>query len=226
MKRSIRTVASYLGLGVLLLSCDQIYFTTPQPIDEVNINTFPEAIQGIYPDQKDSVILGNDYFRSVDYTDKKIPKTEVDTSANYIIKDERIYILDKEEEIKVKGGFPFTLQDDTLFYSERSIMEITLGKKAFIRKTGNNYILNIKEEHEWYTLVFMEIAENGDLIARILNEKDLEKMRGITRIYEDNGDHYLSAKMTSTMVNEFLQKGIFSDTLLHLESRKKVPFKE
>jgi len=226
MKRTLRTFAYFLGLALLLQSCDQIYFTSPQPIDEENIETFPEAIQGVYMDQNDSIIFGDDYFRSVDYNDKKIPKIEVDTSDNYILKDQKIYIVDKGEEIKVKGGFPFTIQDDTLYFSELTVMEIALGKKAFLRKVGDNYIVNIKEEHEWYNLVFMEIAGNGDLTARILNEKDLEKMPGITRIYEDNGDYYLSAHMTSRTLNELFQKGVFSDTLFHLEGQKKMSLRK
>ncbi len=223
MKRTLRTVACFLGLAALFHSCDQIYFTTPQPVDEENIETFPVAIQGVYVDQNDSIIFGHDYFRSVDYTDKKIPKTEIDTSGNYILKGQKIYIVDKGEEIKVKGGFPFTIKDDTLYFSELTVMEIALGKKAFLRKMADNYVLNIKEEHDWYTLVFMEIGRNGDLIARILNEIDLEKLPGITHIYEDNGDQYLSARWTSTELNDLLEKGVFSDTLFNLEGRNKIP---
>lgn len=226
MKRTIRTFAYFLGLVVLLQSCDQIYFSSPQPIDEENIETFPEAIQGVYMDQNDSIIFGDDYFRGVNFTDKKISKIEVDTSDHYILKDQKIYIVDKEQEIKVKGGFPFTIQDDTLYFTELTVMEIALGKKAILRKVGDNYILNIKEEHEWYTLVFMEIAGNGDFTARILNEKDLKKMPGITRIYEDNGGHYLSAQMSSRTLNELFQKGVFSDTIFHMEGRKKIPLRK
>ncbi len=226
MKNLLNTFIYLLGMAFLFQSCDQIYFTSPQPVDEENIKKFPEAIQGVYLDQNDSLFFGEDYFRSVGFANRKIPQIEADTSGNYILKDEKIYIIDIEEEIKVKGGFPYTRKNDTLYFSERTIMEIALGKKAFLRKVGDNYILNIKEEHEWYSLVFMELSGNGDLTARILNEKDLEKIQDFTRIYENNGDQYLKASWTNSVLNEHFQKGAFSDTLFHLEGSKKVSLKK
>ncbi len=227
MKKPLFITVALMALGMLLQSCDQFYFRSPQPVDEVNIETFPEAIRGLYMDQNDSIIFGADYFLSVDYTEKKIPQAEVDTSGSYILKDQKIYLLDKDEEIKLKGGYPYTVKEDTLYFSERSIIEIALGKKAFLRKvSGNNYMLNIKEEYEWWTLIFMEVKADGAIVARYINEEDLEKIPGLKKIYEGDGDHYLEVNWTSASLNELLQSGIFSDTLLSVNSHNKIPLKE
>ena len=227
MKRTLIISVALMAAGMLLQSCDQFYFASPQPVDEANIERFPEAIRGIYIDQNDSIIFGADYFLSVDYIDKKIPQAQVDTSGYYILKDQRIYLLDKDEKIKVKGGYPYTVQNDTFYFSERSIIEIALGKKAFLRKvSGNNYMLNIKEEHEWWTLIFVEVKADGAIVARYINEEDLEKIPGLKKIYEGDGDHYLEVNWTSTSLNELLQSGVFSDTLLSVNSHNKIPLKE
>jgi len=227
MKRTLNITVVLMAAGMLMQSCDQFYFASPQPVDEVNIERFPEAIRGLYIDQNDSITFGADYFLSVDYTNKKIPQAEVDTSGSYILKDQKIYLLDKDEEIRLKGGYPYTVKEDTFYFSERSIIEIALGKKAFLRKVADNgYMLNIKEEHEWWTLIFIEVKSDGAVVARYINEEDLEKIPGLKEVYVDNEDHYLEVKWTSAALNTLVQNGLFSDTLLNINMHKKIPLKE
>ncbi len=111
----------------MLYSCDQYYFTTPQPVDSENVYKFPADYRGIWVEEGDTILFEKDYFVNITYTNRKVAKNMADTSSQYIIKDEKIFVVDEEEEVEIKGGFLYTLKDDTLYFREREMLEVILG---------------------------------------------------------------------------------------------------
>lgn len=85
--------------------------------------------------------------------------------------------------MKLKGGFPYKLRNGTMYFQECGGMEIALGEKAFLRKVKKNYILNIKQENQWWEVILIKKDKIGNIIVGELDMDDLEKYSNYKHIY-------------------------------------------
>jgi len=210
-------------VGVLFLTgaCDQVYFSTSQPIDSKNIYSFPKKFRGVWTEDGDSVVIGKDYFMNIDYNDKKVAKTEVDTSASYVLRGDKIYQIDDGQELKVTGGFSFVLKNDTISYQEREVFEIAFGKTAFLRRVGDSYIINMKHKNEWWEIGLIEYTSDNRVLVRYINFDDLDSIPNITSVYTTKNEKYLDVAWTQAELLKIINRGGFSDTLFNLEISKR-----
>ena len=209
-----------IGFLPLIISCDNVYISTPQPVDSKNIYLFPREFRGVWTCEENKVIIEKDYFKYAQNSEYKVSKQEIDTSSSYVLKDNKIYIIDNEKW-EISDGLPFKLEKDTIYYQLPEVTEIPLGKNAFLRKVKNNYILNIKQKNEWWELVLINKDKNGNIIAVRLDIKDLEKNKKFKNIHifksENSRSDYIEANWTKRELLEMINKGVFSDTLFILE---------
>ena len=227
MKQKTFNFSYYIfGICFLFSACDSFYFTSPQPVDSENIYEFPRKIRGAYSKNNDSVIFGKDYFKSIEYNEDQIPRHLADTSSSYILKNNKIYLVDNDEEIKLTEGFPYKLKDDTIFYKERTVFEIALGKKAFLRQVSNYYFLNVKKPNQWWEIYLIEFADNDSVYTRYLDSDDLDKISNLRTIHSQKNEYYLEAEWTNFDINEIIKNGGFSDTLLRFNTNERQPLKK
>jgi len=219
MKQLLFTLA-IVGMGLSLVSCDQFYFSTPQPIDAKNIYEFPNEARGSWTDNGDSIIVGRKNFISVEYSEKKIAKSEVKSSSRYKLKRDKIYITDTEKGLKGRRGFPYSLKDDTLYYKEAEVFELALGDETFLRKGEQVYILNTKHGKNWYEIFLIELEDPETTITRYLKADDLNKIKDLKRLHVTHNQYFLEASWTKKDLTALLQKGVFSDTILVLNRKK------
>lgn len=213
-----------IGVLPLMISCGEVFISTPQPVDSKNIYLFPRGYRGMWTCEADTVIVGKDYFKSIQYSDEKVSKQEADTSSSYLLKDNKIYTINTKGESRFKGGFPYKLKNDTIYFQESEVMEIALGKRAFLRRVKKNYILNIKQENQWWQVILIKKDEIGNIIVGELDMDDLEKYTNYKHIYTFEyrylEDDYIEANWTKKELLEMINKGSFLDTLAILRLNK------
>lgn len=209
-------------LGSIFFSCSTFYFTSPQPIDSKNLYEFPSQYRGTWVEGKDSMIVGKTFFRNIKNSERSIYKPEADTSSLLLMHDNKIYFIDSSNQIKLTGGFPYKVEGDSLFYIDHEVTEINLGPKAFLRKVEDKYILNIERESLWWELYLIQKNTDGSFMAKYLNKSDLEKIKNKKLLFSTEYDHYLEANWTVKELNAYIVKGIFSDTVIHLEPGNRV----
>lgn len=214
-----------LAVFPLITSCDSISVSTPQPVDSKNIMNFPRDYRGTWTCEGNTVTIGKDFYEYSEVFDVKIPKQLVDTSSSYLLKNNKIYYVDRWKQ-ELGEGFPYTMENDTIYYTERTVSETTLGQNAFLRRVKKNYILNVKQENQWWQLALIEKNKGGEIIIRIQNLEELDRFSNHTHIHTLSGKYdrseFIEANWTRKDLSDMLNKGMFSDTLLVLEPNNKI----
>lgn len=96
-------------------------------------------------------------------------KKTVDTVRKYLISGNRIYEIDPDRFLT--AGYAYARLKDTITVLKKDSLYIDLGQNAFLRKLTdslyvfniNNSILSVGEGENWWRLVVLEIAANGQL---------------------------------------------------------------
>lgn len=217
-------IKNYFVLVMLFYSCGQVNISKPQPIDSDNINSFPKNLRGIWIDESDSLIIGRNYYELRINRHEKIALNELDTLDKYLLSQNKIYVIEPEEYTVLRGGFPYEIKHDTIFFNDRLIIYESLGSKACLRVLKNAYLLNLKLdftwENQWWTLLLLEIDVNKNLIVRYICEHDLKNMTNYIEIYKEGGgifgggiNYYIDANWTQKDIEEMIKNGAFTDTL-------------
>ena len=209
-----------------LISCDVIYLSTPQPFDAKNIYEFPTEFRGFWVNEGDTVIIGKNYFKNKGYKQiHSIAKKEIDTSSVYILKNNKIYIHNKYEDIALSEGYPYKLQNDSIHFNAREIIKVALSYETFLRKVDEYYILNNSNTTTWWVLYVIKKTKDDKLEVCILKEDDLKNIANFDMIYNDKERVFLDAKWSKIELFYFIQKGGFSTMILELDLKEKQPLK-
>ncbi|SMD37330.1 hypothetical protein SAMN04488029_3355 [Reichenbachiella faecimaris] len=207
-----------LILLFLLSACSQHYFDQPQPVDGQNIYAFPEPFRGIWTDGRDSLIVGKFYFSNIEYKNLSIPYTKADTTAYAIFKNNKVYPYDSLRQQIMGTSQSFEIRNDSIHYSTRDILEVQLGKRAFLRQVGDQFALNVKGENEWWELFLMGVTDQKKVVVTYPNV-DLLMSNKIKPILSNSEEDYFEVRWTTEEFQELIQNNIFSDTLLFIDQQ-------
>ncbi|MCY2686011.1 hypothetical protein [Salinimicrobium sp. TH3] len=211
------------SLLLLMVSCSGVYVSDPLPVDSKNIYSFPAKYRGVWVIEEDTIIIKKDIIRSLEAEKSKLSTKELDSS--YIIKDNKIYLIgDPKKEIS--RGFPFKVIEDTIYFLEKYVMEYPLGTNTFLRKIKNDHIVNIKEQNQWWSTVYLKKDSHGTIHFCLLDIEKLESLSNHKKIYSymhKYGQYdYFELKWTKKELLDMIQKGVFSDTLMVLELQDRI----
>jgi hypothetical protein len=198
------------------------YFHKPQPVDVENIMEFPTAYRGVWGQEMDTTIIGKDYVLIITRMESRVERNAVDESNQYRFVDDLVFKLSNEEGDEVSTGSRYFWDQDTLVIFERDVMEIDLGKRAFLREAAEGYIFNRKSENNWWEVYYMGPTKNGDIVIRMLKKEDLKALPEIKKVHEKDGSYYLKVNWTKNEIQEVLGRGGFSDTLAILEQQYRI----
>ena len=206
---------------VFLSSCDGLYFSEPQPIDQKDLSKMPRKLRGTWliaeneGDRFDTVIISKDNY--VKKTNDIIGalKSEIDTSKELILKDDKIYFI-SEKETQLSQGFNYTMRGDSVFIHSKDASEIHLGIDAALREVGNYYTLSVRED-SWWDVRLIDPTHKGNIYVRRMKEKDLEKMMNYSSLDSVNYKKHILAKWTEKDLLALIKSGGFSDTIATLK---------
>ncbi|MEO9801791.1 MAG: hypothetical protein ABJF04_01030 [Reichenbachiella sp.] len=202
----------------LLLSCSQHYFDRPQPIDSKNIYAFPEAFRGVWTDGSDSLIVGKFYFANIEYKKISIPYSTRDTTQYAIFNDNKAYPYDSIQQRIIGIGYPYEIRNDSIYYTTREILEAQLGRKAVLRSVGEQFVLNVKNDNQWWELFLMGVTNQEKILIRYPNNEQLAEL-GITPIFTNDEEDFYEVKWRAKEMDQLIGKNIFADTLLFLDQQ-------
>lgn len=210
-----------LLISGLFSACDRFFFADPQPIDSKSVFEFPKKFRGVWSDHGDSVVIGENYYIWSMSEDLARPKSAIDSSADYVLSNGKIYLIDQENEFPVKGGFPYRLTTDTIHFQVQDRYEISLGHTAFLRRFHQKWILNVKRENNWWELFLIDFSENGDLVVQGFAREDLILIPDLVPIYQGERDCYLEVQWSKGELHRIVSRGGFSDTVLILPAEER-----
>lgn len=222
----------WLSVLVLLFSCDVILFEDPQPLSVKNQYEFPKEFIGTWYEledgQQQQTLFINKYqvFWYENRNDVSILKKQVDTSSKYCIYNEKIYEINPYEELFLSQGFPYQIRNDSVFYEHKTINEVALSRINFIRKVDNMYLLNMKNENQWYSILLCYINNNNHLIVRGISSKDIAYLNQehiLFQKYKGEGaiQLFTTQQFNKSTLLQFIHQGGFSDTLMNLSYHTK-----
>jgi hypothetical protein len=233
----------------VLTSCDTYHFSSPQPIDAVNLNQFPKEARGIWVDEQDhdTVVIGKKVVafhsyekqiilkpfgkwegimdRPTGYYSFKSVKYDttlkmLDTVSNYIIKDNLIY------EIKngLQRGCPFTVKKDTIYCVCKNKFILELGEKFFLREiTKGQYIVNVHE-----SLVIRPESEWWQILLMEIGTDKVKTYFPNSKIrtegeliYRSNDEYFFSTQWSRAGIQQKIKEGLFSNKYKILSRVKK-----
>ncbi|MEP2025647.1 MAG: hypothetical protein ABJH98_04760 [Reichenbachiella sp.] len=203
---------------LVLSACSQRYFDQAQPVDGKNIYAFPEPFRGIWTDEKDSLIVGKFYFANIEYKNISIPYTESDTTTFSIFKNNKVYPYDSVRQKIMGRGRAFEIRNDSIHYVTREILEVQLGKKAFLRQVGNQFVLNVKDDNEWWELFLMGVTNQNKILVTYPDIDQLIDL-DIKPVLSNSEEEFFEVRWTTEEFEKLIRNNIFSDTLLFIDQQ-------
>ena len=173
-------------------------------------------------DGEDTIMVGKTFYRSISYIEQQLPRSIADTSAKHVLMNGKIFNVQTDGPIRLSGGVPYEIHNDTLFYKNREIVEVFLDGKTFLRKVGDRYLLNVKSDELWWELLLVERTRDGSILGRRLSTDDMDKIPGISPVFVDDDIHFYDLKWKEAEIAAFIEIGCFSDTIINLTPDSKI----
>ncbi|MEP3389085.1 MAG: hypothetical protein ABJO02_12905 [Reichenbachiella sp.] len=202
----------------ILSACSQQYFDQPQPIDGKNIYAFPAPFQGIWTDGKDSLIVAKYFFANIEYSSLSLPYTKRDTTAYALFRGSKVYPYDSIRQQILGVGTSFEVRNDSIYYEIRESLEVQLGRKAFLRQVGDQFVLNVKGDNDWWELFLMGVTDQRKLVVTYPSI-DAMIEQDINPVLSNTEEDYFEVRWTTKQFNQLIKNNVFSDTLLFIEQQ-------
>jgi hypothetical protein len=164
-----------LMLLPLTMSCNTIFFDTPQPSDSKNLKYVPKEIQGTWRNRtkisEESIVIDGTSFHKSTIVTTHIAKKKIERSEKYKISEGKIYFASDT----FRTGYPCKLLNDTVTFIERNEEQaFVLSDSVLLRSARNCYVVNLKNRN-WWEIVFIQKMKNGEIkISYPLGEDLLE----------------------------------------------------
>jgi hypothetical protein len=214
----------FLLLPVVFLSCTVYYFNEPQPVDSKNIYKMPIKFIGswyikdsmdLMREDFDSISIGKNSYHLITRDQVRETRNDIDSDSSIFIMNDKIYYT---EDGMLNGGYAFYWSNDTVIINTVENELVELGKKAHLRKIDYGYILNTNHDKmiDWWSIKFIDTRDKENMVIRCIKDEDVEKFPSYNILSKDF-NNYIEAKWSAGEVNEFIDKGGFSDTVLILK---------
>lgn len=222
MKKGFFKLFWMVVVSIIVGGCETIYFSTPQPYNAKNIYEFPKEMRGLWVIDEDTILIDKNYFIYKEYKQThSIAKKELDTSSIYILKNNKIYIKKKYEDISLSEGFPYRVHNDSVYFNARQVIKVALSYDTFLRKIDEDYILNTSNTTTWWMLYLIRKTADNKLNVSTLKESDLKKSDNFDTIFVADDGLFIDAQWNTVDLKKIIQKGGFSAKILELDLKDK-----
>jgi len=184
----MRPVILFLIITFLILAgCSPtVIFNSPQPTDKRDLGKFPSRYFGKYEEIEDSslFILENYLIREQYTEDMNVPKIEIDTSKEFILKDDIVYIPETGEEV------PVTIRNDSIFGTYITYDTVfRISDENILRKFRGYYFMNIRNDEEEWIVYRLKFRKDGNAsLCGISEDDEIDRLKEITTVIEEKND--------------------------------------
>jgi hypothetical protein len=197
----------------MIVSCENVFFDQPQPVDSKNLISVPKELQGIWGAEwtaecktRDSIIIDKTSYRNITNECYFISNDELNNSEKYKIMDGKIYLFYRDDTLSYRYN---KLNDSTICYNKRHEELIPLSDSAILRKARKCYILNLRTDN-WWEIIIIQKKENGEIMINYPFADDLIKMKSETDITlldsTDEGAAFFHAEFKSKEMERIINK--------------------
>jgi hypothetical protein len=159
-----------------------VLFNSPQPGGKRDIAQFPSRYQGEYECINDtSFYLVEKYMiRKRNIMDLKVPRAEVDTSKDVVLKDNLLYIRETGEEV------PVIIRNDSVFGTLTTYdTTFIISDKGILRKFKGYYFLNFRQDDDLWMVYKLKFTKDGSASAcGISKDDEIEQIKEIMTVEE------------------------------------------
>lgn len=180
LKKKLYNGCAFILLLTIVCSCSNAYFDQPQPVNARNLKKIPKELRGIWTgsdDSKicDSIIIDKTSYIHIQHYDEIISKTEMETSQEYKIVNDKIHYKNKDDDEMYKNGFDYIFKNDTFFMKGRYILyDFCLSDSVILRKAKETYVCSIKKGN-WWELYLIQKVKNGEIKISYPEGKELKE---------------------------------------------------
>jgi hypothetical protein len=184
----MRTIKSLLILSCLIFAgCSPtILFNSPQPEGKKDLYHFPARYLGEYEEIGDSSIfvLEKYLIRERYPLDISAPRSEIDTSKEFILRDNIVYISETGEEV------PVITRNDSIFGTYITYDTVfCITDENLLRKFKGYYFLNIMNDKEEWIVYKLKFEKDGRAsLCDISKDDEIDGLKEITTIVEEQND--------------------------------------
>lgn len=157
---------------------NQFYFNSPQPVNDSELNKFPNKFIGLYIDSdslffkitKDAMYYETNFAFRIHISDLDSMKTDFDfVDEKYIFK-------------KSKEEFNFKKIGDSLeFYKKQRDTFFSFSNHQKVKRINSNLIINQRDSIYWKIKIY-SLKEDILTVKQLYSDTDLSKMDSITKI--------------------------------------------
>jgi hypothetical protein len=184
----MKSKISMLVLSFLILAgCSPtVVFNSPQPADKKDLGKFPSRHLGKYEEIEDSslFVLEKYLIREQYQEDMNVPRIEIDTGKEFILKDNIIYIPETGEEVQI------TIRNDSIFGTYTTYDTVfRISGENILRKFRGYYFLNIRNgEEEWIVYKLKFRKKSNTSLCGISEEDEIGRLKEVTTVIEEKND--------------------------------------
>lgn len=147
-----------------------------------------------------------------------LPYTKEDTTTFAIFRNNKVYPYDSTRQQVMGVGRAFEIRNDSIYYEVREILEVQLGRKAFLRQVGNQFVLNVKGDNEWWEIFLVGVTDQQKLVVTY-PDIDVMLSNNIKPVLSNSEEDYFEVKWTTKEFNQLIKLNVFSDTLLFIDQQ-------
>jgi hypothetical protein len=184
----MRTIKSLFILSCLIFAgCSPtILFNSPQPEGKKDLYHFPARYLGEYEEIGDSsIFVLEKYLIKERYpSDISAPRSEIDTSREFILRDNIVFIPGTGEEV------PVITRNDSIFGTYITYDTVfRISDKNLLRKFKGFYFLNIRNDEEEWIVYKLKFGKDGHAsLCDISKDDEIEGLKEITTVIEEQND--------------------------------------
>ncbi len=181
---------TYIMIIFLFISCEEIYFETPQPKGEINLNEFPTNLQGTYLSTTDDINITINRKTIVEWAnvEKRVHKDSLYLDVE-IGSTKTINTIDTLELRGAKFRYKFFFEKDSVLcnYFYRDTL-FYLSKKQILRELKDDYLLSsMKSEANWKVIKIS--LRNKNLILSKIKTKNLDAVQDVVEVKKTKLDN-------------------------------------
>jgi hypothetical protein len=209
---------------LIITACSPtILFNSPQPANKRDLVQFPPRYLGEYIKTEDSsfTVLEKYLVKEQYFSDIKAPRSEIDTSKKFILRDDMVYIPETGEEVPVifknDSVFGKYITYDTIFH---------ISDENILRKFKGYYFMNIRNDEEEWAVYKLKFSKDGKVsFCGISEEDEIDRLKELTTILEEKNDKgevikYI-IKPEKGDFKQIIKEGHFKDCTEYRKLRKK-----
>jgi len=178
-----KSISFLILLFIIISGCSPtVLFNSPQPAGKKNLVQFPPRYLGEYEavDDTSFYLLEKNMIRQRYILDISVPRTEIDTSHDFILQGNIIYKPESGEK------FPVTFRNDSVFGKYITYdTTFVISDANILRRFKGYYFMNFKQDGDQWMVYKLKFTKGGTAsLCGISKDEEMDQIKAIVPVEE------------------------------------------